>query len=67
MTNQCKCCGATTDTRMGYCFDCVECESVIAEGVDMYDKEIPKPEGMSKTMSQLKYILAKYNVRNARD
>jgi hypothetical protein len=52
---------------MGYCFDCVECESIIADGVDMYDKEIPKLEGMSKTMSRLKYILAKYHVRNARD
>jgi hypothetical protein len=62
MTNECKCCGRTTDIRMGYCYDCVECESVIDEGVDMYDKEILKLEGMSLSMSKLKYILDKYRV-----
>jgi len=60
MTQECKCCGRTLDTRMGFCFDCVESESVIVEGVDMYDKEIPQPEGLTKGMSKLQYILRRY-------
>jgi hypothetical protein len=60
MAQECKCCGRTQDTRMGFCFDCVEAESVIVEGVDMYDKEIPLVEGLTKGMSKLQYILKKY-------
>lgn len=63
MTNECKCCGRVADLRMGFCWECVECESVIASGVDMYDKAPPKLEGMSQTMSNLKYILDRYGVR----
>ena len=62
MTNQCKCCGQESDTRMGFCFDCVECEAVIVEGLTMFDEEIPKLEGASQAMSKLKYILDKYGV-----
>jgi hypothetical protein len=46
---------------MGFCWDCVESESVIVEGVDMYDKEVPVVEGLSKGMSKLQYILKKYD------
>jgi len=53
MTQECKCCGRKLDTRMGFCFDCVE-------GVDMYDEEIPQKEGLSKSMSKLQHILKKY-------
>ena len=60
MRQQCKCCGRMLDTRMGFCFDCVEAESIIVEGVDMYDKEIPQKEGLSKSMSKLQHILKKY-------
>ena len=60
MTANCKCCGRHLDTRMWYCFDCVEAESIIVEGVDMYDKEIPQKEGMTKGMSKLQHILRKY-------
>lgn len=60
MTANCKCCGRHLDTRMGYCFDCAEAESIIVEGVDMYDKEIPVIEGMTKGMSKLQHILRKY-------
>ena len=59
---ECKCCKRDKDLRMGYCFDCVESESVIVEGVDMYDDEIPKLEGLSNGMSKLNYILKKYDV-----
>lgn len=47
---------------MGYCFDCVEAESIIVEGVDMYDKPIAKQEDMSTAMSKLQYILMKFDV-----
>jgi hypothetical protein len=62
MTQKCKCCGRTKDTRMGFCFDCVECESVIVNGLTMFDEEIPKIEGVSKSMSKLFYILEKYGL-----
>lgn len=64
MTQECKCCGRIQDTRFGYCFDCVESESAIENGIDMYDKEIQKQDGMSKSMSKLRYILHKYGVIN---
>jgi len=59
---QCKCCKRNQDLRMGYCFDCVEAESIIVEGVDMYDKPIAKQEDMSTAMSKLQYILMKFDV-----
>lgn len=62
MTQECNCCGRTADTRMGYCWECVECEAVIAGGLDMYDKEIPKYKGMSSSMNKLKYVLNQYGV-----
>jgi hypothetical protein len=62
MTQECKCCGRSRDTRMGYCFDCVDCESVIVDGVDMWDGEIPKIDGLSTSMSKLQYILKKFDL-----
>jgi hypothetical protein len=59
---QCKCCEREMELRLGYCFDCVNSESVIVEGVDMWDREIPKEDDMSTSMSKLKYILKKFNV-----
>lgn len=53
----CKCCGKNEELRMGFCFNCVEMESVIAEGVDMFDTKIPENEGFSKHMNKLKYII----------
>jgi len=58
---KCKCCNREKELRMGFCWDCVEAESVIIEGRDMYDKEIPQIEGLSNGMSKLQYILKKYN------
>jgi len=58
----CKCCKRKTDTRMGYCFDCIEAESIIVEGVDMHDNAITKQEDMSTAMSKLQYILRKFDV-----
>lgn len=64
MTDICKCCGRNLDLRMGFCFDCVEAESIIIEGVDMYDKEIPQKEGFSKSMSKVQFIVKKYIINN---
>ena len=58
--NKCKCCGREEELRFGHCWDCIESETAIEEGLDMYDKEIPKIEGVSKSMSILYYILKKY-------
>jgi hypothetical protein len=57
---KCKCCNREKELRMGFCFDCVEAESVIVEGLTMYDEEVPTVEGLSKGMSKLQYILKKY-------
>jgi hypothetical protein len=59
---QCKCCEREKELRFGFCFDCADGESVIEEGVDMWDEEIPKEEGLSTSMSKLKYILKKFKV-----
>jgi hypothetical protein len=59
---KCKCCNREKELRMGYCFDCVEAESVIVDGTNMYDEEITTVEGLSKGMSKLQYILKKYNI-----
>jgi len=58
-----KCNNREQELRMEFCFDCVESESVIVEGIDMYDKEIPQVEGLNKGMSKLQYILKKYNIK----
>ncbi len=57
---QCKCCKREKELRMGYCFDCVEAEAIIEQGLDMYDKEIPVEDGLTKGMSKLKHILKNY-------
>ena len=57
---QCKCCKREKELRMGYCFDCVEAESIIQDGVDMHDEEIPVEDGLTKGMSKLKRILKNY-------
>jgi hypothetical protein len=62
MANKCKCCEREQELRFGFCFDCADAESVIVDGVDMWDKEVPKQEGMSLSMSKVKYILKKFDV-----
>jgi len=62
MQEVCKCCEQPKDLRLGVCFDCADAESVIADGVDMWDEEIPKLDGMSIHLSKLKYILKKFKV-----
>ena len=57
---KCKCCGQMAELRMGICWDCAECESVIETGEDMYDKPIPKIENYSNAMSKLQYIIKRF-------
>lgn len=57
---KCKCCGREKDLRLGYCFDCVEAESIIQTGLDMYDEEIKTKDGLTKGMSKLQHILKNY-------
>jgi hypothetical protein len=59
---QCKCCEREKELRFGFCFDCADAESVVADGVDMYDNEIIKENDMSTSMSKVKWILKKFNV-----
>lgn len=61
---ECKCCkreNSIGNLRFGVCFDCANAESIITEGVDMYDKEIPQAEGLSKSLSKVQYIIKLYN------
>jgi len=57
---QCKCCKREKELRMGYCLNCVEAESIIQDGTDMYDNEIPVEDVLTKGMSKLKHILKNY-------
>jgi hypothetical protein len=59
---QCICCKRDYELRLGFCFDCANAESIIEEGLDMYDKEIPKQEGMSRSMSKVQHILKLYGL-----
>jgi hypothetical protein len=60
MTRECKCCGRIKECRMEFCWDCVESESVIEEGLNMYDEKVPEYHGLSNSMNKVKYILNKY-------
>lgn len=57
---KCKCCNQEKDLRIGVCFDCATAESIIEEGVDMYDEEIPHVDSLSKSLSKVQYILKLY-------
>jgi hypothetical protein len=50
------------ELRLGYCFDCANAESVILDGTDMYDREIPREQDIPMSMAKVKYILKKFNV-----
>lgn len=64
--NVCRCCEserAVNDLRFGVCFRCATAESIIDEGVDMYDKPIEKKEGMSMPLSKVHAILKLYKIK----
>lgn len=53
----CACCHRDMDLRMGYCFDCVEMQSVFIDGTDMYDKKIKTAGNEPESITRLKYII----------
>jgi len=53
----CRICNEGGDTRLGVCWNCAEAESVIKDGLDMYDKEVAKTP-----MEKLKFILKQRNL-----
>ncbi len=59
---KCKCCNREEELRFGVCFDCADAESVIVEGVNMWDKKIPQKEDLSTGLSKLQYILSKFGI-----
>jgi hypothetical protein len=59
---KCKCCDREEDLRLGVCFDCANAESIIVEGVDMWDNEVPKQDGLSIGLSKVQHILRLYGV-----
>jgi len=59
---KCKCCENIRDLRMSFCFDCVDCESIIEEGVDMWDVPLERNIEMSMSMTKVKYILQKFKL-----
>ncbi len=59
---KCRCCSREKELRYGFCFDCADAESIIVEGVDMWDNKIEKQEGMSMALSKLQHILKIYGI-----
>lgn len=57
---KCNCCGRDQELRMGFCFDCVEAESIIEEGKDMYDRSFKgNIPNLSKSMNKLRFLVKK--------
>ncbi len=53
----CNICGDPVETRMGACFNCASAESIIAEGLDMWDNGPNEDNLPAKTpMDKLKFI-----------
>ena len=59
---KCKCCNREKDLRLGVCFDCADAESIVVEGVDMWDNEVPAQNGLSTGLSKVQHILKIYGV-----
>lgn len=59
---KCWCCGRKEDTRMGICWDCATAESIIGQGMDMFDKPMPVAEHntqYSESLNQIKFLILK--------
>jgi len=59
---KCKCCDREQELRFGVCFDCADAESIITEGVDMWDNPVEKVEGLSEHLSKVRHILSLYGI-----
>jgi len=50
LNTTCQSCGSSTrDLRLGHCWECATVESIIADGVDMYEKGIDGSDTPCKT------------------
>lgn len=67
MIAKCKCCLRKKDTRLGFCFDCAEMESIIFEAKDMMDKPISIRLEASESMNKLRIILERFGVIKKRN
>lgn len=56
----CKCCGRNEDLRGGICWDCATAETIVANGLDMYDKPVTPLPGYSIHMAKVRAILKQY-------
>ena len=57
---ECKVCKKNKELRMEVCFDCADAESIIAEGLDMWDKGKNGKEEPAKTaMDKLQLLIEK--------
>lgn len=57
---ECKICKQNKELRMGVCFDCADAETIIAEGLDMWDKGIDGKEEPAKTaLEKVQLLLQK--------
>ena len=60
---ECKVCGRILELREDVCFNCVEFESLIEGGIDMYDKPIKlELPNNTKSMNILYQILKCYKL-----
>lgn len=67
---KCVCCFREQELRIGVCFDCMNAESIILEGKDAWDKEVPRYEfvvegetiKLTSSLSKLRHILKMYGV-----
>ena len=58
---ECKICNQKNkELRIGVCFDCAEAETIISEGLDMYDKGLDDKDEPAKTpMQKLQFLIQK--------
>lgn len=64
---ECKVCKKDKELRFGVCFDCADAESIISEGLDMWDKGINGTEEPAKTsLQKVELLIQKGWVYNGR-
>jgi hypothetical protein len=57
---ECSCCKKNKELRFGVCFDCADAETIIDEGLDMYDKGLDESDEPAKSpLSKVKLLIQK--------
>lgn len=59
--SKCLCCKREQELRMGFCFDCAGAESIIDDGTDMFDNELPEKDRIpgSVAINRLRFLIVK--------